>query len=109
METAIVPGIYDPALADQDLRIDTERAYRMVRRLAREEGLLAGISSGAAVAAMLDVAARIDSGIVVTVFPDGAEKYLTESFWTVDGWSQSARFQRRRHRHPSARGGDVPA
>jgi S-sulfo-L-cysteine synthase (O-acetyl-L-serine-dependent) len=84
METAIVPGIYDPALADQDLRIDTERAYRMVRRLAREEGLLAGISSGAAVAAMLDVAKRIDSGIVVTVFPDGAEKYLSESFWNVD-------------------------
>ena len=56
MESAIVPGIYDPTLADEDLRIDTERAYRMVRRLAREEGLLAGISSGAAVAAMLDVA-----------------------------------------------------
>src|SRR5215212_3495004 len=84
METAIVPGIYDPMLADEDLRIDTERAYRMVRRLAREEGLLAGISSGAAVAAMLDVAQRLDSGVVVTIFPDGAEKYLTESFWTVD-------------------------
>jgi cysteine synthase B len=84
METAIVPGIYDPALADEDLRIDTERAYRMVRRLAREEGLLAGISSGAAVAAMLDVARRLDHGVVVTIFPDGAEKYLTESFWTVD-------------------------
>jgi cysteine synthase B len=85
MESAIVPGIYDPTLADEDLRIGTERAYKMVRRLAREEGLLAGISSGAAVAAMLDVAQRLDGGIVVTVFPDGAEKYLTESFWTVDG------------------------
>jgi cysteine synthase B len=85
MDTAIVPGIYDPTLADEDLRIDTERSYRMVRRLARQEGLLAGISSGAAVAAMLDVAARLDRGIVVTVFPDGAEKYLTESFWTADG------------------------
>jgi cysteine synthase B len=84
MESAIVPGIYDPTLADEDLRIDTERAYRMVRRLAREEGLLAGISSGAAVAAVLDVAQRLDHGIIVTVFPDGAEKYLTESFWTVD-------------------------
>jgi cysteine synthase B len=84
METAIVPGIYDPSLADEDLRIDTERAYRMVRRLAREEGLLAGISSGAAAVAMLDVAKRLDGGVVVTVFPDGAEKYLTESFWTVD-------------------------
>jgi S-sulfo-L-cysteine synthase (O-acetyl-L-serine-dependent) len=85
MDSAIVPGIYDPTLADEDLRIGTERAYRMVRRLAREEGLLAGISSGAAVAAMLDVAQRLDRGVVVTVFPDGAEKYLTESFWTIDG------------------------
>ena len=56
----------------------------MVRRLAREEGLLAGVSSGAALAAMLDVARRIDGGVIVTVFPDGAEKYLTESFWTAD-------------------------
>ncbi len=85
MATAIVPGIYDPTLADEDLAIDTERSYRMLRRLAREEGLLGGISSGAAVAAMLDVAARSPKGsVVVTVFPDGAEKYLTESFWTVD-------------------------
>jgi S-sulfo-L-cysteine synthase (O-acetyl-L-serine-dependent) len=84
MESAIVPGIYDPSLADEDLRIDTERAYRMVRRLAREEGLLAGISSGAAVAAMIDVARRLDSGVIVTVFPDGAEKYLNETFWTID-------------------------
>jgi S-sulfo-L-cysteine synthase (O-acetyl-L-serine-dependent) len=81
MASAIVPGIYDPTLADADLRIDTERAYRMVRRLAREEGLLAGISSGAAVAAMLDVAKGLDRGVIVTVFPDGAEKYLNEPFW----------------------------
>jgi cysteine synthase B len=84
LETAIVPGIYDPSLADQDLRIETERAYRMVRRLAREEGLLAGISSGAAVAAMIDVARGLDRGIVVTIFPDGAEKYLNERFWAAD-------------------------
>jgi S-sulfo-L-cysteine synthase (O-acetyl-L-serine-dependent) len=84
MDSAIVPAIYDPTLADEDLRIDTERAYRMVRRLAREEGLLAGISSGAAVAAMLDVARTVDRGVIVTVFPDGAEKYLNETFWTVN-------------------------
>src|SRR5215813_7066097 len=84
MASAIVPGIYDPTLADADLRIDTERAYRMVRRLAREEGMLAGISSGAAIAATIDVAKRLKSGIVVTIFPDGAEKYLTESFWTSE-------------------------
>src|SRR5437870_1784230 len=74
MDSAIVPGIYDPALADEDLRIDTETAYEMVRRLAREEGLLAGISSGAALAAVLHVAKRLTRGVVVTVFPDGAEK-----------------------------------
>jgi S-sulfo-L-cysteine synthase (O-acetyl-L-serine-dependent) len=84
MESAIVPGIYDPALADENLRIDTERAYRMVRRLAREEGLLGGISSGAAVAAMIDVAQHLQSGVIVTVFPDGAEKYLSERFWTAN-------------------------
>ena len=55
----------------------------MVRRLAREEGMLAGISSGAAMCATLQVAKKIDRGVVVTVFPDGAEKYLTESFWNV--------------------------
>ena len=84
MASAIVPGIYDATLADEDLRIDTERAYRMVRRLAREEGLLAGISSGAAVAAMLDVASGLEHGVIVTVFPDGAEKYLNESFWALN-------------------------
>src|SRR5438046_55260 len=80
MASAIVPGIYDPTLAGEDLRVATETAYRMVKRLAREEGLLAGISSGAALAATLDVASRIDRGVIVTVFPDGAEKYLTERF-----------------------------
>jgi cysteine synthase B len=84
MESAIVPGIYDPSLADEDLRVESERAYEMVRRLAREEGLLAGISSGAALAASLEVAGRLDRGMVVTVFPDGAEKYLTEKFWLAD-------------------------
>jgi cysteine synthase B len=83
MESAIVPGIYDPALADEDLRVGTERAYEMVRRLAREEGLLAGISSGAALAVCLDVARRLESGVIVTIFPDGAEKYLSDSFWTA--------------------------
>ena len=84
MASAMVPGIYDPTLADADLPIGTERAHRMVRRLAREEGLLAGVSSGAAVAAMLDVAAPLSEGVIVTVFPDGAGKYLTERFWTAD-------------------------
>ena len=84
MESAIVPGIYDPTLADEDLRVGTERSYDMVRRLAREEGLLAGISSGAALAVSLDIARRLESGVVVTIFPDGAEKYLSDSFWTTE-------------------------
>ena len=84
MASAIVPGIYDPTLADEDLRVATETAYTMVRRLAREEGLLAGVSSGAALAATLEVARRVEHGVIVTVFPDGAEKYLTERFWTAD-------------------------
>jgi cysteine synthase B len=84
MESAIVPPIYDPTLADEDLRVSTEEAHGLVRRLAREEGLLVGISSGAALAAALRVGKRLTSGVVVTVFPDGAEKYLSESFWTGD-------------------------
>jgi S-sulfo-L-cysteine synthase (O-acetyl-L-serine-dependent) len=84
MESAIVPGIYDSSIADEDLRVESEEAYEMVRRLAREEGIMAGISSGAALAATLKIARRLERGVVVTVFPDGAEKYLTEKFWTAD-------------------------
>ncbi|MDR1988801.1 MAG: PLP-dependent cysteine synthase family protein [Acidobacteriaceae bacterium] len=84
METALVPAIYDPSLADEDVRVSTEEAHRFVRRLAREEGLLVGISAGAALAAALSVARGLDMGVVVTVFPDGAEKYLSESFWSID-------------------------
>src|SRR5438270_11836370 len=69
MDSAIVPGIYDPALADEDLRAGSERAYEMVRRLARQEGLLGGISWGAALAVMLAVARRLDRGVIGTVFP----------------------------------------
>ncbi len=81
METAIVPGIYDAELADQDLRVDTEESYRMVRQLASDEGLLVGPSSGAALVACLRVAAEIDEGVIVTIFCDGGEKYLTQRFW----------------------------
>mgnify|MGYP003351241399 CR=1 FL=1 len=84
MATAMVPAIYDSGLADEDLAVSTEDAYDYVRRLAREEGLLVGISSGAALAATLTVARRLTEGVVVTVFPDGAEKYFSEAFWTAD-------------------------
>jgi cysteine synthase B len=84
METAITPGIYDPSLADEDLRVSTERAWAFTRRLALEEGLLVGVSSGAALGAALDVASRIPEGLIVTVFPDSGTRYLTESFWQAE-------------------------
>jgi S-sulfo-L-cysteine synthase (O-acetyl-L-serine-dependent) len=84
MATAIVPGIYDPDLADESLEIPTEEAYRLTRRLAREEGLFVGPSSGAALAGTLRVAASLDRGVIVTVFPDGGDRYLSESFWSAD-------------------------
>jgi S-sulfo-L-cysteine synthase (O-acetyl-L-serine-dependent) len=85
MPTAIRPGFYDENLPDGNLWIETEDAYRMVRRLAREEGLLVGISSGcnvhAATLLAKDLVARGETGIIVTVLCDSAEKYLSEHFW----------------------------
>ena len=81
LPTALVPGIYEPALADENLWITTEDAYKMVRRLASEEGLLVGISSGAALVACLRVAQGLSQGRIVTVFPDSGDKYLSEKFW----------------------------
>jgi len=85
MPTAIVPGIYDETLADANVELETEDAYRMVRRLAREEGLLVGISSGANVAAALRLGRELhaagENAVIVTIFCDGADKYLSEKFW----------------------------
>jgi S-sulfo-L-cysteine synthase (O-acetyl-L-serine-dependent) len=85
MPTAIVPGIYDDTLADGNLWLETEDSYRMVRRLAREEGLLVGISSGANVVAALRLGREMcDAGqtaVIVTIFCDSADKYLSEHFW----------------------------
>ncbi|MER3403717.1 MAG: cysteine synthase [Armatimonadota bacterium] len=86
LETALVPGIYDPTLADETLFISTESAYEMVRRLAREEGLLLGISAGAAVVGALQIAERIAQSdyphaVIVTILCDSADKYLSERFW----------------------------
>src|SRR5829696_1482925 len=81
MESAIVPAIYDPTIADQNRAVRTEDAYEMVKRVAREDGILIGISAGAAVAAALGVARELESGTIVTVLCDGADKYLSESFW----------------------------
>src|SRR3954467_186602 len=77
METAIVPGIYDPALADEDLGVSTEDAFDYTRRLAKQ-GLFVGISSGANLAGALNVARRAQDAVVVVIFCDGGEKYLSE-------------------------------
>lgn len=83
--SAMVPAIYNPYLADRDLAIETEAAYDMARRLAREAGLLVGISAAAAVVAAQRIAREeADAGrqaVIVTVLPDAADKYLTERFW----------------------------
>lgn len=93
MASAIVPGIYDPDVADIDLLVSTEDAHAMTRRLSREEGLLVGISSGANLAGALrlltafaenasaDSSAPPVPATVVIIFPDGGERYLSESFW----------------------------
>jgi cysteine synthase B len=81
MESAIVPPIYDPTIADENRRASTEGAYEMVKRVAREEGALIGISAGAAVATALEVAREIERGVIVTILCDGADKYLSEGFW----------------------------
>jgi cysteine synthase B len=81
MESALVPAIYDATLADIDLRVGTEDSYILTRRLATEEGLLVGISSGAALSASLKIASTIEDGVIVMIFSDGGEKYLSERFW----------------------------
>jgi cysteine synthase B len=84
MPTAIVPKIYDPTLADENLGIATEDAYRMTKRLAREEGLLVGISAGAAVAGSLQIAAGLKKSqpaVIATILCDSGDKYLSERFW----------------------------
>lgn len=81
MDTSIIPGIYDASIADENIEVSTEESYAMTLRLAREEGLLVGISSGASILAALKVASRIESGTIVTIFPDSGDKYLSERFW----------------------------
>jgi len=85
MATAIVPKIYDPTLADENIDLETERAYAMCLRLARKSGLLVGISAGGAVAASLQIAEREAAAgreaVIVTILCDAAEKYMSERFW----------------------------
>src|SRR5258708_20034811 len=85
MASAIVPGIYDPPLPDENLAISTQNSYAMAIRLSREECLLAGISAGAAVHGAMQVAKRLDpkqEAVIVAILPDSGDKYLSERFWT---------------------------
>ncbi len=82
LETAIVPGIYDANVADQNVEVATEDAQEMTRRLAREEGLFVGISAGANVFAALRLAQELkENAVIVTILCDGGGKYLGEKFW----------------------------
>jgi cysteine synthase B len=85
MPTAIVPGIYDPTVPDENLWLETEDAHRMVRRVAREEGILVGVSAGANLHAARQigelVASQGQTAVIVTILCDGADKYLSEHFW----------------------------
>ncbi len=89
MASALVPGIYDPALADQRVFVETEHAQAMTRELVRTEGILAGPSGGAAVLAALALARTLEQGVVVTILPDGGTRYLGDAFWQDDALSVS--------------------
>jgi cysteine synthase B len=81
LESAIVPGIYEPSLVDERIIVSTEEAYAMTRRLARDEGVFVGVSSGAVLAACVTIARSIPSALIVTIFPDGGARYASERFW----------------------------
>lgn len=84
MPSAIVPGIYDDSLADENLLVRTEEAYRLAKALAREEGLLASPSAAGALVGAFEVARRLpqdENAVMVVIFPDGGDKYLSERFW----------------------------
>jgi cysteine synthase B len=87
LPTAIVPRIYDPLLADENVEILTEDAHAMARQMAREHGLLVGVSAAAAVVGCLKIAKRLprdQRATIVTVLCDSGEKYLSESFWEAE-------------------------
>jgi len=86
MPSSIQPPIYDPGFADISLTVETEEAQQMTLRLAAEEGLMVGTSSGANVAAALRLAEELREGVIVTVLPDGASRYLSEPYWRERRW-----------------------
>ncbi|MDN3511425.1 MAG: cysteine synthase family protein [Candidatus Jettenia sp.] len=81
MNTSVVPGIYDDHFPDRKIAVETEDAYTIIKKLAAEEGFFVGYSSGAALMASLKVASELEKGLIVTIFPDRGERYLSTSFW----------------------------
>jgi S-sulfo-L-cysteine synthase (O-acetyl-L-serine-dependent) len=77
MEEAIVPSIYDPSTIDETIMVETEAAFEMTRQIVRKEGIFVGMSSGAAMYAAIELSEKITSGVIVVIFPDRGEKYLT--------------------------------
>ncbi len=83
MEEAIVPAIYDPSQIDMTIMVETEMAYEMTRQIVKQEGIFVGMSSGAAMYAAIEIAKQIESGVIVTIFPDRGEKYLSTNLFSV--------------------------
>jgi len=81
MEEAIVPSIYDPSKIDETIMVETEDAFEMARQIVKKEGIFVGMSSGAAMYAAIEVAKKIKSGLIVVIFPDRGEKYLTTNLF----------------------------
>jgi len=83
MEEAIVPSIYDPSAIDIEVMIETKDAFEMTRQLARKEGIFAGMSSGAAIFASIEIAKKAESGVIVTIFPDRGDRYLSTDLFNI--------------------------
>ncbi len=94
MESSIVPGIYDPTVFNRKISVFTEDSYEMTCRLARQEGILVGYSSGAALQACYQIANEIKEGVIVTLFPDSGERYLQTQFWdeVLKYWEEHWKF-----------------
>ncbi len=83
MEEAIVPSIYDPSQIDIEVMVETEKAFEMTRLLAKKEGIFAGMSSGAAIYAALEISRQIEKGLIVTIFPDRGDRYLSTDLFQI--------------------------
>jgi cysteine synthase B len=83
MEEAIVPALYQPEFIDEHIMIESEVAFEYARQIVKQEGIFVGMSSGAAMFAAAEVAKKIDSGLIVVIFPDRGEKYLSTDLFKL--------------------------